>query len=68
MHEICSWIITKSIKNQKTIKILDLAAGSGAFLHRIIDNLPSDINIEITANDFENQITYKYKKLKINTN
>lgn len=65
VHEICSWIIKKSINNQKTIKILDLAAGSGAFLHRIIDNLPSDINIDLTANDFENQITYKYKKLKI---
>tara|TARA_Y100001968_G_scaffold332957_1_gene393270 strand:+ start:2144 stop:2911 length:768 start_codon:yes stop_codon:yes gene_type:complete len=59
VHELCSWIIKQSKGLKKTIKILDLAAGSGALLHRINDDLGDNIELEIVANDYENQLTYK---------
>ena len=66
VHEMCEWIINNSLpKKQKKIKILDLAAGSGALIHRIIDSISSEIKLDITLNNFESQLTYVKENFNI---
>ena len=66
VHDTCFKILEEKFKNYETLKVLDIATGTGAFAKKISDQFS---NWKIEINDFENQCNLKnIKKYAFNLN
>lgn len=65
-HDVAFELIKNRIGTKKTIDVLDIATGTGAFTQRITDNFPG---WKIEINDYENQaLITNYKKYNVDLN
>ena len=66
VHEVAFDLINNKCGLKKSLKVLDIATGSGAFAQRIADRFPG---WDLEVNDFEGQasgVNFKKKKVDLN--
>jgi SAM-dependent methyltransferase len=66
VHDAAFDMISNRCGSEKSLKVLDIAAGTGAFSQRISDSFPS---WDLEINDFEGQasgLNFKKKKIDLN--
>ena len=67
VHEVVFDLIKNKCGSEKSLKVLDIATGTGAFARRIADNFPG---WDLEINDFEDRalvVDFKKKKVDLNS-
>lgn len=66
VHEVALDLIKDRLGHKKSLKVLDIATGTGAFAQRVSDNFPG---WDLEINDFEDQaLVADFKKKKVDLN